>query len=426
MNKHGAPPIEIIAVGSELLTPYYQDTNSLFITQRLNDLGLSVQFKSIVGDSRKDLQISIKNAFARARIIFTIGGLGPTEDDQTKEAFASVFKKKLILNEGVLQKIEQRFRRRGYEMPALNIKQAYIMEDSVILENDKGTAPGLWLETEGRTIILLPGPPQELEPMFESLVWPRLQKYRTHQVERRIMKITGLTESQIESLIHDIYPKDPSLQVTILASPGQIEIHLTGHSHKSHQESTVHLAALEKEIRARLGENVFSTSGEELEAIVGNMLRDKGKTLSVAESCTGGFLGHRITNVPGSSEYFIQGIQAYSYLSKKRLLQVDQGLLDTNGAVSAEVAVSMAVNVRSISDASFGLAITGIAGPTGGSPDKPVGLVFTALSWSEGEEVARNLFLGNRQTVKFQSSQKALDMLRRHLLKLEIEKAKKI
>jgi nicotinamide-nucleotide amidase len=419
MNTRTAIPTEIIAIGSELLTPYYQDTNSLYITQRLNDLGLSVQFKSIVGDSPKDLQSSIKNAFARARIIFATGGLGPTEDDQTREAFAEVLRKKLILNEAVLNKIEHRFQRRGYEMPSVNIKQAQVIQGAEILENEHGTAPGLWLETDGRTIILLPGPPHELKPMFEYFVWPRLQKYRTHHVERRVMKIVGLSESKIETLIHDLYPEDPSLQVTTLASPGQIEIHLTSHSLRSSEEAMTNLAALEKGLRSRLGENVFSSSGEELEAVVGKMLREKGKTLSVAESCTGGFLGHRITNIPGSSDYFIQGIQAYSNSAKNRLLQVDQGLLDRRGAVSAEVARVMAVNVKSISLASFGLAITGIAGPAGGSPEKPVGLVFTALSWTGGEEVARNLFLGNRQAVKFQSSQKALDMLRRHLLKLE-------
>jgi len=409
--------IEIMAIGSELLTPYCQDTNSLYLAERLNDIGMEVSHKTIVGDDWDDLVLHIRQAISNADLIIGIGGLGPTRDDRTREAFAAVLQRKLIFKKELLQKIEERFKRRGLSMPAVNKKQAYIIDGAEILENRNGTAPGLWLETGSKIIILLPGPPHELKPMSESSVWKRLQKFRTDYTARKILKITGLTESKIETLIMDLYPKDSSLRITTLAYPGQIEIHITAHSKESQSQAEEKVQKLEKNILERLKENVFSTSGEELEDVIGRLLKLNTKTLAVAESCTGGFLGHRITNVPGSSDYFLQGVVAYSNEAKINLLGLSSGLIEKHGAVSPRVAEAMAAGIREKARSSFGLAITGIAGPTGGTSEKPVGLIYTALAWDKGTDVTKNRFLGNRETIKFQSSQKALDMVRRHLLK---------
>ncbi len=406
-----------MAIGSELLTPYFQDTNSLYLTERLNDLGLEVSYKTIVGDEWDDLVLSIKQALSRADIVLAMGGLGPTKDDRTREAFASVLERKLIFDKKLLQKIEGRFKRRGLRMPPVNKKQAYVFEDTKALDNKKGTAPGLLMDTGSKIIILLPGPPHELKPMFDTSVMPCLQKLRKKYTARRALKITGLTESKIETLISDLYPQEPHIQLTILAYPGQIEIHLTVHSEESLEkvEETVH--GLEKNILNRLKENVFSTTGEDLEEVVGRLLRLHKNTLAVAESCTGGFLGHRLTNIPGSSDYFLQSMVVYSNDAKIYHLGISEELIEQHGAVSSQVATAMAVGIREKTRSSLGLAITGIAGPDGGTPEKPVGLVYTALSWDSGTDVVKNLFLGNREIIKYQSTQKSLDMVRRHLLK---------
>ena len=417
MNAKKDLKIEIMAIGSELLTPHFQDTNSLYLTQGLNDLGMEVSYKTIVGDDWDDLFLCIKQALSRADIIIAIGGLGPTRDDRTREAFATVLERKLRFNEELLQKIEERFKRRELSMPAVNKKQSYVIDGAEILENKNGTAPGLWLDIGSKKIILLPGPPQELKPMFESSVWPRLKKSRTDYTARKILKTTGLTESRIETLISDLYPLDPHLGLTTLAYPGQIETLLTGYSKKNQDQAEQRALKLEKNIIERLKDNVFSKSGEELEEVVGKLLRLKKKTLAVAESCTGGLLGHRITNVPGSSDYFLQGVVAYSNEAKINLLGISPDLIEKHGAVSSQVAKAMAQGIREKAQSSFGLAVTGIAGPAGGTPEKPVGLVYTALAWDRGSEVSKNLFLGSRDIIKFQSSQKALDMVRRHLLK---------
>jgi len=409
--------VEIMAIGSELLTPRYQDTNSIYLTERLNELGIEVSYKTIVSDNWDELLLCITQALERANLIIAIGGLGPTRDDRTREAFATALERKLIFKEELLRKIEQRFKRRGLSMPAVNKKQAYIIHGSQALENRNGTAPGLWLDTGRNKIVLLPGPPSELKPMFDTEVWPRLRKLRAGYVVRKVLKITGLTESVVETLVSDIYPRDSDLNVTTLASPGQIELHLTAHSKKSQRRAEAKVKNLAKKFLARLKENVFSETGEELEEIVGKLLRNKKKTLAVAESCTGGFLGHRITNIPGSSDYFLMSVVAYSNEAKMNLLAVRSDLLKKHGAVSSHAAKAMAEGVREKAKSSFGLAVTGIAGPTGGTLKKPVGLVYIALAWDKGSEVSKNLFLGRREAIKFQSSQKALNMLRFLLLR---------
>ncbi|MGB8952816.1 MAG: competence/damage-inducible protein A [Candidatus Aminicenantales bacterium] len=405
-----------MAIGSELLTPHFQDTNSLYLTRRLNDLGMEVKVKTIVGDEPESLSFGVQKALSYSEFIIAMGGLGPTEDDRTREIFAEVLHRKLVFNEEILHKIEERFRRRGISMPASNRKQAYVIEGAEVLENKNGTAPGLWLETERSRIVLLPGPPHELIPMFEESVWPRLQRSGGSALARKVLKIAGMTESEVEDHLVGLYRHIKNVSLTVLAAPGQIEIHLAASSEKGRKDAENRIRRVEERLLERLKENVFSDSSEELEEVVGKLLRDRNLTLATAESCTGGFLSHRLTNTSGSSDYFIQGIVAYSNLAKNQCLGVPMDLIQAHGAVSSEVAQAMAAGVRERSGASFGLAITGIAGPTGGTPEKPVGSVYTALAFKAGIEVKKNLFLGKREAIKFQSSQKALDMLRRFLL----------
>lgn len=409
--------IEILTIGSELLTPYFKETNSQYLTQRLNDLGIEVSFKSVVGDDKENLLRVIMEALSRSQLIIATGGLGPTQDDRTREALAEALQRKLLFHKDILEKIEERFKRRGLSMPAVNRKQAYIIEGAEALENRNGTAPGMWLGKEQQIIALLPGPPHELRAMFEEAVWPRLQKLSRLHVFRKVIKTASLTESQTETLISKLYPKTSSLQISTLAYPGQIEIHLTGRSEKSLTQAKNQVIKLEKKILERLKDHVFSSNGEELEEVVGRLLRNQKKTLAVAESCTGGLLGDRITNVPGSSDYFLQGIVAYSNQAKINALGVKSSILKQKGAVSPEIAQAMAQEIREKAQSDYGLGITGIAGPSGGSPQKPVGLVYIALAWKNGTKIKKNRFLGNREKIKFQASQKALDMLREHLQK---------
>jgi nicotinamide-nucleotide amidase len=416
MKNKKAPCVEIIAVGSELLTPHFQDSNSLYLTRGLNDLGMGPRFKTIVGDNWDDLVLTLSEAVCCADIIITVGGLGPTRDDRTREAAASVLQRKLIFKKELLEKIRKRFARRKMGMPQINKKQAYTIEGAVILDNRNGTAPGLWIDTGEKHVILLPGPPHEIMPMFDEQVLPRLSKLHAGFAARKVIKTTGMTESRMETLLLGVYSTITSAQITTIAYPGQIEIHLFSRSEDSQKMAEDDVTQASRLIIDKIKDAVFSTSEEELEQVVGGLLRKRKESLAVAESCTGGFLGHRITNVAGSSDYFLEGALTYSNESKIKRLGVPRKTIEKHGAVSSEVARSMAMGIRENTNASYGLAITGIAGPTGGSEEKPVGLVYTALSWKGGVKVEKNLFLGARSEIKFQSSQKALDMLRRHLM----------
>ncbi len=410
--------IEILAVGSELLTPYHLDTNSLFLTRHLNQLGMRVSFKTVVGDKEDELASCIRTASERSDLILIMGGLGPTQDDRTRETLAAALGKRLIFRESLWEQIQDRFRRRGISISEVNRKQAFVIEGSMPLENPNGTAPGAWLVSGGQTYVLLPGPPREIQPMFLSLVLPRLQAKREGFQVRKALKIAGLTESKTEDLISDLYPGImPDIDLTVLASPGQIEIHLTAFSNLSGEDAGEKLTRPVAAISERLGENIFTLADEELEDVIGKLLRENRYTLATAESCTGGLLGHRITNVPRSSAYFLEGVQVYSNQAKIRLLDVPASLLEEHGAVSPQVASAMAENVRRISGATFGLGITGIAGPGGGTEEKPVGLVYISLAGMGDTQIEKNLFLGGRESVKQRSAQKALDMLRRRLLR---------
>jgi nicotinamide-nucleotide amidase len=322
-----------------------------------------------------------------------------------------------VFHEEIESRIAERFRRRGSRMPASNLKQCYVIEGAEILENPFGTAPGLWLETRGRRIALLPGPPREIGPMFEAHVLPRLAPLGRGSIVRRTIRLTGLGESAMEARLKPVYeavPKD--VTVTTLASPGDLAIRLSAPSRGPRESTEARLEEIVRAIGDVLGPHVYSLDGSSLEAVVGRLLRDRGLTVACAESCTGGLIGHRLTGIPGSSAYFLESAVVYGDRAKTKRLGVPPALLAKHGAVSEAVARAMALGIRRTSGADLGLAVTGIAGPDGGTARKPVGLVYIGLARARGVAVTRNLFFGGREYVKTQAAQKALDMVRKALL----------
>jgi len=409
---------EIIAVGTELLTPDFQDTNSLFLTSGLNSIGLAVSFKTVVGDDERDLVRVFRTALGRSRLILCMGGLGPTEDDRTRETLAKVLGAGLVFRNDLLVRIRERFRRRGIAMPASNLKQCYVIEGAEVLDNPNGTAPGLWLAAGRHRIALLPGPPREIRPMFENHVLPRLAALGKGLMLRRVIRLTGLGESSMEGLMKPVYAAIPdAVSVTTLASPGDLSIHLTYQGPGPREAAEMCLEGLERKVLEALSPWVYSLNGDSLEAVVGALLKERRQKVACAESCTGGLIGHRLTGVPGSSAYFLESAVVYGNAAKTRRLGVPGTLIDKHGAVSAAVARAMALGILKTSGADFGLSVTGIAGPDGGTARKPVGLVYIALAHAKGVAVHRTLFFGGRAQVKFQSSQKALDILRKFLIK---------
>jgi nicotinamide-nucleotide amidase len=406
---------EIIAVGSELLTPDYQDTNSIYLTRRLGDAGIPVIRRTIVGDRPSDMVPTIKAAREASELVVIGGGLGPTGDDLTREAVAKALGRRLIFHPEILAVLETRFARRERPMAASNRRQAFVIEGAEVLENPRGTAPGQWLDDGGRRFVLLPGPPRELEGVFEEQVWPRLCAWRKGFGVRRLLRTTGLGESDVEDRIAGLYPESGDVRLTVLASPGQIDLHVSSFSEISEADAARSAEALTVELKQRLAEFIFVETPVPLEDVVARLLSGAGRTLSVAESCSGGLLAHRLTNVPGSSAYFLEGFVTYQNEAKIRDLGVPADLIAAHGAVSAPVAEAMARGVRARTGSDYGLAVSGIAGPSGGTPEKPVGLVFAALAGPAGIIHTRNFFFGRRDAVKWQSSQKALDMLRRAL-----------
>jgi nicotinamide-nucleotide amidase len=410
----------IIAVGTEMLTPFRVDTNSLFVTEHLNTIGCDVRMKAVVGDDVGELASVFQGALEWADVIVLTGGLGPTEDDITRDGVARVLRRSLAENEEVVQHIRRRFERRGIAMPDINRRQGLVPDGAIILENANGTAPGLWLE-QGRTaIILLPGPPREMKPMFEAVVRDRLSpRSQGAGLFRRVLKITGRTESDVDATVQPIYGpwsgQEVPISTTILAVLGQIELHLTARA-ADRAAADRALDSAVGALCAALGESVYSVDGSPLEAVVGRLLRQRGLTIAVAESCSGGLLASRLTDVPGSSDYVESGVVCYSNRSKVEWLGVSEALIAAHGAVSEPVARAMAAGIRGRANASVGVGITGIAGPGGGTIEKPVGTVAVAVALDGAEHVRTFQFFGGRDLVKFQSTQAALNMLRLMLL----------
>ncbi|MGI8655275.1 MAG: competence/damage-inducible protein A [Pyrinomonadaceae bacterium] len=407
---------EIIAIGSELLTPDRADTNSLWLTEKLNNIGIEVKLKTIVGDDDARLEETIKDALRRSRFVITTGGLGPTEDDITRKIAARALSRRLMLNEKVLESIREKFQRMGRPMPEINSRQAMIIEGAEVLENPNGTAPGLYLDQDERAIALLPGPPREMRPMFENFVLPKLiAKAGDVRVARRILRVAGLGESAVDERIAPVYTQYKNPQTTILFNQSEIEIQLTAQA-KTEQDAELLLDGLAGQIEERLGDAIFAFRGETMEEVVGLRLAVKGFTLAVAESCTGGLISERLTKVSGSSVYFMEGVVTYSNDAKIRSLGVDANLIAARGAVSAEVAEAMADGVRRRADTDFGISVTGIAGPSGGTEEKPVGLVYIALADDAHVEHRKLMLPGDRHLIRWRASQAALDLLRRRLL----------
>ncbi|HTR36236.1 MAG TPA: competence/damage-inducible protein A [Bryobacteraceae bacterium] len=403
---------EIIAVGSELLTPQRVDTNSLYLTDQLNALGVEVVRKTVVGDERERLTDSILGAIARSQIIVLTGGLGPTEDDLTREAVASALGRPLVFHQDICDRIEARLRYFGRKMAEINKRQAYTVENAEILPNDRGTAPGQWIVHDGVALMLLPGPPMELKPMFEGYCVPRLEKLLPPQAIRtRWLRVVGISESELDQLISPVYKSYSDIATTILAVSGEIHVHLRARRPTA-EEAEALVAKASSEIEPLIGDRIYSCNGDSLEKVVGDLLRERHAYLAVAESATAGLLGGRITAVPSSSDYFRGGFITYSDHMKSQLLGVPAEMLAKYTAVSEPVARAMAEGARDRTGSDYALSITGYAGPDG----EKVGQVFIGLAWPGGADVRQIQWPADRERVRAFSTNIALDMLRRKLL----------
>ena len=411
---------EIIAVGSEMLTPQRVDTNSLYLTAQLNSLGVEVVTKCVIGDDRDRLAVAIRQALDRTALVILSGGLGPTEDDVTREAAAQALDRKLAFHPEIAEALEQRFLRAKRKMAEINKRQAFVIQGADVLSNDRGTAPGQWVEESGRFVMLLPGPPHELQSMFERQCLPRLGRILPRQVIRTaFFRVTGMAESELDQLISPVYKKYSNPATTILAANGDLQIHLRARC-GSEQDAAALLDEVSAPIELLLGDRLYSRNGDPLEKVVGDLLLRLRATVSVAESCTGGMLGERFTSIPGSSAYFAGGFVTYTEAMKKELLGIPGDLLDSYGAVSAETAEAMAVQARRRTSSTFALSITGVAGPDPGvgpgGHTVPVGTVYVGFAGQEGARSAHRQFFGDRQRIRIFTCQMALDILRRRLL----------
>jgi nicotinamide-nucleotide amidase len=407
----------VIAVGSELLGPLRTDTNGAWLTERLLEAGVEVVGRSTVADEHARLEAALRGALEQAEVVITTGGLGPTADDLTREAAAAALGRGLVRDPGIVEELKARFARWGRSMPAVNEKQGDLIEGAVVLDNPRGTAPGQRVEHDGRLLVLLPGPPGEMRPLFERHVLPGLHA-QGRVVRRRVLKIASMAESQVDEVVAPLYRGVENPRTTILGAPGQIELHLVG-TGGSAEEAEERIESLARGVRERLPGRIFSEDGRELPEVVAGLLLERGLSLAVAESCTGGLLSSRLTDVPGASGFLDRSFVTYSNRSKVEELGVDAGLLEREGAVSEDVAVAMAAGARRVAEVEVGLGITGIAGPDGGTEEKPVGLVFVAVD-GVGTHARRARFPGGRARVRFQATQIALEMLRRGLLGLEL------
>ena len=406
----------ILAVGSEMLTPFRVDTNSLLITDRLNAVGYDVRLKAVVADDVGELARVLEGALEWADAIVITGGLGPTEDDITRDAVARVLDAPLEVDEAIVDRIRDRFARRGMTMPPINRRQGMVPRGATVLANPNGTAPGLWLERGRAALVLLPGPPREMTPMLDLVIRERLaQRAGGRGLFRRVLKITGRAESDVDAQVQPVYSRwiaqGVPISTTILAVLGQIELHLTAQA-VSRTEADAALDDAVRELQEVLGPTVYSTDGRALEVVVGDLLRERKMTIAVAESCSGGLLSSRLTDVPGSSDYVDRGVVSYSNRAKVEWLGIPESLLQEHGAVSEPVAKAMAIGVRERSATDVGIGVTGIAGPNGGTPEKPVGTVAVAVALGDDVRVRTFRFIGARDHVKYQSAQAAMNMLR--------------
>jgi nicotinamide-nucleotide amidase len=417
VSASGAGPrtASILAVGSELLGTTRLDTNSLFLTGRMDALGIATVRKACVGDDWNDLVAEIAAALERAPLLVTSGGLGPTDDDRTKEAVAKVFGRALVRDEEILLRLKERFRKRGYEMPEVNAKQADVIDGATVLVNRRGSAPGFLVEQGGKTAVLLPGVPHEMKAMWDDAVAPLLSRTASAGLHRRILKVAAMPESVVETLIKPVYGAYPDVPITILAAPGEVQLHFAARG--TPEGAGALLDRIEADFHKALSGEIFGRDDETLEGAIGDLLRLRQRTLALAESCTGGLLAGRLTDVAGSSDYFLGSAVTYANTAKADLVGVSASTLERFGAVSEETAREMALGARRRFGASIGLSITGIAGPGGGTPEKPVGTVHIALDDADGTRLHQKLLMpGDRALIRRWSTSAALSMLRHHLL----------
>jgi len=409
----------IIAVGSELLTPTRTDTNSLAITATLNQYGIALRAKTIVGDVRVDLAHALDDALARVDLVVVSGGLGPTDDDVTRDVVAQVLGRTLAEDPVLVDRLRARFASRGLTMPEINRRQALVPSGAEVVPNPLGTAPGLWIPHGDCVVVLLPGPPRELKPMIERIGQEWLDRRAgPTRLFRGVVRVAGQSESHAEQLAHPVYDRwrseERGIEVTTLAAPGSIDFHVTVRA-SDRAEGERAVAEALADLRAAFGDHAYASDERGMEHVVGELLRARGYTVAAAESCTGGLLTSRLTDVPGSSAYVERSVVAYGNAAKTALLGVPSALIAEHGAVSEPVALAMATGVRERSGTSIGIGITGIAGPDGGSPEKPVGTVAIAIDAPWGRTVRTRVFPGGRQQVKFFATQAALDDVRRAL-----------
>lgn len=415
---------EILIIGTEILLGQIVDTNAAFIAEQLAAAGIDVYFKTVVGDNEGRIERALRQSLERADIIIAAGGLGPTEDDLTRSVFARVLGRHLILDEDLLEKIRQRFASRGLIMTPNNEKQALVPQNATILDNPRGTAPGLLMRggAKGEKIVVaIPGVPSEMKAMLTGQVIPLLKEGmgKASVIKSRVIKSCGIGESRVDDLIGDLFRNSRNPSIALLAYPSEVHIRLTAKA-ESTEAADQMISKLEGKIRERVGEWIYGRDQQSMEEIVGFLSHYHNKTLAVAESCTGGRICNLLTDIPGASRYFESGVISYSNRSKEDLLEVSPQVLELFGAVSPQVAEAMALGVRKISGSDLGLAVTGIAGPEGGTPEKPVGLVYMALAWEGGVKSKEYHFFEDRMANKRRSSLMALDMVRRYLVGLPL------
>jgi nicotinamide-nucleotide amidase len=416
---------EIIAVGSELLLGGRTDSNSLSITQDLSSLGIEVRFKSVVGDDRADIVRALNTAVSRAKVIVMTGGLGPTVDDCTREAVAQAARRKLARRKEAFQSMQARLAQWGRSPNKGQLRQALIPAGAMVVQNPVGSAPGFWLSWRGALLVSLPGVPSEMTAMMRESVVPLLASWLEGRgqvlqpIRRHVFHTWGLPEAEVDAKLQGLIPKNAPVDLGLLASPLGVLVSLTTKPQTGASANALNSwASLSETVRARLHEWIFAEGSESMEEVIGKLLVKEKYTLALAESCTGGLIGHRLTQVPGSSAYVDRGMICYSNKAKIELLGVPEDLIERYGAVSAEVAGAMAKGVRERSGVSIGLSVTGIAGPGGATATKPVGLVYVGLNADNGDTVTReHRFHGDRSVIKQRSSQAALDLLRRWVLK---------
>ena len=417
------PSAAIIAAGSEMLGPTRLDTNSLKITAALEAFAVAVTRKSIVGDTLRDLADEIRFALDHADILLVTGGLGPTEDDLTREALAEALGLQMDIDASIIERLEKRFAARGWKMPEVNKKQANVFRGQTTLTNERGTAPGFHIEHAGKHVWVFPGVPHELEWMIATYLTPWLETTFGKRARfRRVIKIVGLGESMVEEKIKPYYDAHrDEAPLTILATSGQTELHIAADGDEA--AARAKLAAREQELLALLGERVYGFDDDTLEGVVGALLRDRNATLAIAESCTGGLLSSRITDVAGSSAYFLGGGVCYTAALKASIAGVDPALIREHGEVSEPVAVALARGIRQRCGATYGIGVTGIAGPSGGTPEKPVGTLHIAVAGPASHEHRKMFWPMTRNLVRWFATQWTLDLLRKTMLRKDVSRA---